>query len=87
MYEPEERPLSYAFTDFGASIDIVQCTSLLNCLLHARCTNVKEATINRALDGSTYPCLKPEHSILGIIYYGGLKHNSLYFGLVLPSVG
>jgi len=27
------------------------------------------------------------HSAFGKIYYGGLKHNSLYLGLVLPSGG
>jgi hypothetical protein len=47
----------------------------------------KEATINRALDGSTYPGQKLVHSVLGNINYGGLKHNSLYLGLVLPSGG
>jgi hypothetical protein len=27
------------------------------------------------------------HSVFGKINYGGLKHNSLYLGLVLPSGG
>jgi hypothetical protein len=27
------------------------------------------------------------HSVSGKINYGGLKHNSLYLGLVLPSGG
>ncbi len=49
--------------------------------------NGKEATVNRALDGSTYPSLKVVHSVFGKINYGGLKHNSLYLGLVLPSGG
>ncbi len=49
--------------------------------------NGKEATINRALDGSTYPSYKIVHSVFGKINYAGLKHNSLYLGLVLPSGG
>jgi hypothetical protein len=49
--------------------------------------NGKEATVNRALDGSTYPSLNLVHSVFGKINYGGLKHNSLYLGLVLPSGG
>jgi hypothetical protein len=49
--------------------------------------NVKEATINRALDGRTYFGEKLVHSVFGKINYGGLKHNSLYLGLVLPSGG
>ncbi len=49
--------------------------------------NGKEATVNRALDGSTYPSLKLLHSVFGKINYGGLKHNSLYLGLGLPSSG
>jgi hypothetical protein len=49
--------------------------------------NVKEATVNRALDGSTYPSQKLVHSVFGRINYGGLNHNSLYLGLVLPSGG
>ncbi len=49
--------------------------------------NGKEATIIRALDGSTYPSYKLVHSVFGKINYGGLKHNSLYLGLVLPSGG
>jgi hypothetical protein len=49
--------------------------------------NGKEATVNRVIDGSTYPSLKLVHSVFGKINYGGLKHNSLYFGLVLPSGG
>jgi hypothetical protein len=52
-----------------------------------RMTNGKEATANIALDGSTYPGLKLVHSVFGKINYGGLKHNSLYSGLVLPSGG
>jgi len=48
----------------------------------------KEATVNRALDGSTYPGKKLAHSVFGKINYGGLKkHNSLYLGLVLSSGG
>ncbi len=49
--------------------------------------NGKESTVNRALDGSTYPGLKLVHYVFGKINYGGLKHNSLYLGLVLPSGG
>ncbi len=49
--------------------------------------NGKEATVNRALDGSTYPGLKLVHSVFGKINYDVLKHNSLYLGLVLPSCG
>ncbi len=49
--------------------------------------NWKESTVNRALDGSTYPGWKLAHSVFGIINYGGLKHKSLYLGLVLPSSG
>jgi hypothetical protein len=49
--------------------------------------NGKEATVDRVLDGSTYPCEKAVHSVFGKINYGGLKHNSLYLGLVLPSGG
>ncbi len=47
----------------------------------------KEATVNRTLDGSTYPGSKLVHSVFGKINYGGLKHNNLYLGLVLPSGG
>ena len=32
-----------------------------------------------------YPSLKLVHSVFGKMNYGGLKHNSLYLGLVLPS--
>jgi hypothetical protein len=39
------------------------------------------------LDGNTYPSEKLVHSVFGKINYRGLKHNSLYFGLVLPSGG
>ncbi len=39
------------------------------------------------LDGSTYPSLKLVHYVFGKINYGGLKCNSLYLGLVLPSSG
>jgi hypothetical protein len=49
--------------------------------------NGKEATVNRALDGSRYPGLKLVHSVFGKINYGVLKHNSLYLGLALPSGG
>jgi hypothetical protein len=49
--------------------------------------NGKEATVNRTLDGNTYPGEKLVHSVFGKINYGGLKHNSLYLGLVLPSGG
>jgi hypothetical protein len=49
--------------------------------------NGKEATVNRVLDGSMYPGKKLMHSVLGKIYYGSLKHNSLKLGLVLPSGG
>ncbi len=38
--------------------------------------NGKEATVNRALDGSTNPGNKLVHSVFGKINYGGLKHNS-----------
>jgi hypothetical protein len=31
--------------------------------------------------------LKASASVMGKINYGGLKHNSLYLGLVLPSGG
>ncbi len=51
------------------------------------CANGKEATINRVLDGSTYPSKKLVHYVFGKINYGGLKRNSLYLGLVLPSGG
>jgi len=50
-------------------------------------SNGKEPTVNRALDGSTYPGSKLVHSVFGKINYGGLKHNSLYLGLGLPSGG
>ena len=49
--------------------------------------NGKEATVNRALDGSMYPIQKLVHSVFDKINYGGLKPNSLYLGLVLPSGG
>jgi hypothetical protein len=39
------------------------------------------------IDGSTYPSKKLVHSVFGEINNGGLKHNSLYLGLVLPSGG
>ncbi len=39
------------------------------------------------LDGGTYPSLKLAHSVFGKINYGGLKHNSLFLGLVLTSGG
>jgi hypothetical protein len=42
--------------------------------------NGKEATVNIAL-------VELVHSVFGKINYGGLKHNSLYVGLVLPSGG
>jgi hypothetical protein len=48
--------------------------------------NGKETTVNRTLDGSTYPGFKLEHYVFGKINNGGLKH-SLYLGLVLPSGG
>jgi hypothetical protein len=51
------------------------------------CANGKEATINRVLDGSTYPSKKLVHYVFGKINYGGLKCNSLYLGLGLPSGG
>jgi hypothetical protein len=47
--------------------------------------NGKEATINRALDGSTASAFV--HSVFCTINYGCLKHNSLYLRLVLPSGG
>jgi hypothetical protein len=47
----------------------------------------KEATVNKALDGSTYPGKKLVNSVFGKINYCGLKHKSLYLGLVLPSGG
>ncbi len=47
--------------------------------------NGKEATVNRALDSSTYLGKKLVHSVFGKINYGGLKHNRLYLGLVVPS--
>ena len=50
-------------------------------------TNGMEAAVNRALVGSTYCSLKLVHSVFGKLNYGGLKHNSLYLGLVLPSGG
>ncbi len=34
-----------------------------------------------------YPGEKLVHSVFGKINYGGLKHNSLYLGLVVPSGG
>ncbi len=52
-----------------------------------RNVNGRESTVNRALDGSTYPGEKLVHSVFGKINYGGLKSNSLYLGLVLPSDG
>jgi hypothetical protein len=55
--------------------------------LEANRGNGKEATVNRALDGSKYPGLKLVHSVFGNINYGGLKHNSLYLRLALPSSG
>ncbi len=55
--------------------------------LEANRDNGKEATVNRALDGSTYPGLKLVHSVFGKINYAGIKHNCLYLGLVLPSSG
>ncbi len=51
------------------------------------CVNGKKATVNKALNGSMYPGQKLVHSVFGNINYGGLKHNSLYLGLVLPSGG
>jgi hypothetical protein len=50
-------------------------------------TNGKKATVSRELDGITYPSQKLVHSVFGKINYGGLKHNSLYLGLVVPSGG
>jgi hypothetical protein len=49
--------------------------------------NGKEATVNRAPDGNMYPGEKLVHSVFGEINYGGLKHNSIYLGLVVPSSG
>ncbi len=49
--------------------------------------NGKEADVNRVLNGSMHPGKKLVHSIFGKINYGGLKHNILYLGLVLPSGG
>jgi hypothetical protein len=49
--------------------------------------NGKEATVNIVLDSSTCPGYKLVHFVFGKINYGGLKHNSLYLGLVLPSGG
>ncbi len=49
--------------------------------------NGKEATINRALDGSTYLGQKIVHYVFDKINYGSLKHSSLYLGLVQPSGG
>ncbi len=49
--------------------------------------NGKEATVNRALDGSTYPGEKLVHSVFCKINYCGLKHNNLQLGLVLRSGG
>ncbi len=49
--------------------------------------NGKEATVNRMLDGSTYPAKRLVHYIFRKIDCGGLKHNSLYLVLLLPSVG
>ncbi len=51
------------------------------------CVNRKDATVNKALNGSMHPVQKLVHSVFGNINYGGLKHNSLYLGLVLPSGG
>ncbi len=50
-------------------------------------SNGKEATVNRVLDGSMYPSQMLVHSVFGKIHYGGLKHDSLYLELVLPSGG
>ncbi len=49
--------------------------------------NEKEANVNRALDGSTYPSQMLVYSVFSKINYGGFKHNSLYLGLVLSSGG
>jgi hypothetical protein len=49
-------------------------------MLYTPLSNGKEATVNRALDGSMYPSLKLVQSVFGKINYGGLKHNSLYLG-------
>ncbi len=48
--------------------------------------NGKQSTVNRALDGSTYPSKKLVRSALGKINYGCLKCNCLYLGLV-PLTG
>jgi hypothetical protein len=48
--------------------------------------NGKEATVNRALDSSMYPSKKLGHSVFGNTNYDGLKHNSLYLGLVLAEL-
>jgi hypothetical protein len=50
-------------------------------------SNGKEATVNRALDGSTYPGQNLVHSVFSKINYGVLKRNRLYLGLVLSSGG
>ena len=48
---------------------------------------MEKAILNRMLDGNTYPSEKLVNSVFGKINNGGLKHNSLYLGLVRPSGG
>jgi hypothetical protein len=60
---------------------------ILRSFLRQRNLNREETTVNRALDGGMYPSYKLMHSAFCKINYGGLKHNSLYLGLVLPSGG
>jgi hypothetical protein len=38
--------------------------------------NGKEANVNRAPDGSTYPSQMLVYSVFGKINYGGFKHNT-----------
>jgi hypothetical protein len=57
------------------------------CFKIAMHNNGKEATVNKVLDGGTYPVQKLVHSVFGKINYDNLKHNSLYLGLVLPYGG
>ncbi len=54
-------------------------------ILESAFSNGKEATVNRALDGSTYPGQNLVHSVFSKINYGGLKCNILYLGLVMSS--
>jgi hypothetical protein len=79
----EPQPL----VEFTASIDYYFHSDMEGVWCPNISSNGKEATVNRALDDSTYPGQMLVHSVFGKINYGGLKHISLYLGLVLPSGG